>query len=94
MDILGATAANNKTAQNGEGNENKKDLRMLIVVYLILAARSPETNVLDLALWWSIQSLVEEKHKNKAMLVDEFVVLVVESRKDQMEEKRGHYHNC
>ncbi len=43
------------------------------------AARSPETNVLDLGLWRSVQSWVEEKHKNKAMLVDALAASAIEA---------------
>jgi hypothetical protein len=42
-------------------------------------ARSPEANVLDLGLWRSIQSWVEEKHKNKATLVDALAASVIEA---------------
>ena len=46
------------------------------------AARSPETNPLDLGLWRSIQSWVEEKHKDKATFAEALAQSVQEAWAD------------
>jgi hypothetical protein len=43
------------------------------------APRSPETNVLDLGLWRSIQSWSEQQHHNKTTLADTLAVSVNEA---------------
>ena len=46
------------------------------------AARSPETNPLDLGLWRSIQSWVDEKHKGKATFAEALAQSVQEAWAD------------
>ena len=80
----------------GHGTDDcvKEYTRILVEDYNIQiiqqVPRSPETNVLDLGIWMSLQSAVEAKHRGRCCNAEILVTTVMEVWKDVASENGIH----